>query len=55
MLSPKAFVIIAGQKSIGVGVVNFLARSMFWHPMFQVFDVVDGLPMELEFSKFNST
>ena len=55
MLSPKAFVIIAGQKSIGVGVVNFLARSMFWHPMFQVFDIVDGLPMELEFSKFNST
>ena len=34
--------------------VDFLARSMFWHPMFQVLNVVDGVPMKLEGSKSNS-
>ena len=35
--------------------VDFLARSMLRHPMFQVLNAFDGVPMELESSKFNST
>ena len=42
------------SKSIDVSEVDFLARSMFWLTIFQVLDVVDGIPMGLEILKLNS-
>ena len=39
-------------NSSGVGVVDLLARSMFRDPMFQVLDVLLGVPLGLKILKF---